>query len=238
MHVDAAMKQLEETVEGNKVHLKTLESHMQEMKHELSLKEDSCNCLRDTLSNLENERNALQLSNQNFAQKIDDSCQEFKELEMLLNHLVLQLVELNKESATISDQVSRLFLSFGAYDKLLQQEKFLAIKSAQGKYEQLHGQFVHTRSENDAFKLEIEELKHKTMELQKAQEFAMVQHAEECHLAEDKIRILETEAEVLVSHKKESDKLVSELGEKVKDLSKACSLAETQRVCQSCHCHY
>ncbi|XP_038983275.1 synaptonemal complex protein ZEP1-like isoform X2 [Phoenix dactylifera] len=225
---DAAMKQLEEIVEEKKAHLETLESHMQEMQHEFSLKEDSSKCLRATLSNLEDERNALQLSNQNFAQKIDKSCQEFKELEMLLNHLVIQLVESNKDSATISDQVSRLFLSFGAYDELLQQEKCLAIKSAQGKYEQLHGQFMHTRSENDAFKMEIEELKNKIMELQKAQEFAMVQQAEECRLAEDKIRILETEAEVLVTNKKESDELASKLGEKVKDLSKACSLTETQ----------
>ncbi|KAG1342366.1 Synaptonemal complex protein ZEP1 [Cocos nucifera] len=225
---DTAMKHLEETVEEKKAHLETLESRLQEMQHELNLKEDSCKCLRSTLSNLENERNALQLSNQNFTQKIDKSCQEFKELEMLLNHLVFQLVELNKESATISDQVSRLFLSFGAYDKLLQQEKCLAIKSAQGKYEQLHEQFMHTRSENDAFKLEIQELENKIVELQKAQEFAMVQHAEECRLAEDKIRILETEAEVLVSSKKESDNLASELGEKVKDLSKAFSLTETQ----------
>ncbi|OAY67794.1 Synaptonemal complex protein ZEP1 [Ananas comosus] len=225
---DSTIKHLEGTVEENKVHLRTLDSQLRQMEHELKLKEDTCLLLRATLENLESEKYYLQRSNQEFVEKIDISCKAYKELENVLLSLMAKIVELDKENLIVSGHVSKLISSFQTYNELIQEEKNLALKSAQGKFENLQKVYIHSVSENDALKIEIEELHTKVTELQKAQEFVMVQHAEECRLAEDKVRRLESEAAEIVSKKDEAEELASELQEKVVKLSEDSKLTDSQ----------
>ncbi|RRT75522.1 hypothetical protein B296_00000541 [Ensete ventricosum] len=140
------------------------------------------------------------------------------------------MVELHNESAALEKHIHMLFSSLEVYCDMVQKQKELASRSAQHKYDQLHEQFKHCMIENDAIKLEKQEQKDKILDLQKAQEFIMVQHADECRLAEEKVRILESEMKDLLSKKNDSDKLTTELEEKVKDLSESHAISEAQVV--------
>ncbi|WOL19922.1 synaptonemal complex protein ZEP1-like isoform X1 [Canna indica] len=225
---DAVIRELNEIIEDKKTNLLSLDSRLKEMQHELSLKEDMCRCLRTNISNLEKENNSLQSTNTDFAQKIDKSLQDLKELRQLINGLVTTIVELNAESEILTYHISKLLSSLGKYSDLFQLQQELTFKSAQYKFDKLHEEFKHCRSENDAIKLENQEQKNKILELQKAQEFVMVQHADECQLAESKIRKLENQIKDLLSDKNSSDNLIAELGEKIKDLSESHAISKAQ----------
>ncbi|XP_072971144.1 synaptonemal complex protein ZEP1-like isoform X2 [Typha angustifolia] len=225
---DSVIKELELTVEEKKAHLQTLDSQLKEMEQGLRTKEDICISLRACVKDLESEKCALQHSNQDFAHKIDQLSKEHKELETLLLSLMAKVIELDKENANVSGHVSKLLCSFGTYYELIQEEKDLTVKSARTKFEFLYKEYIHSISTNDALRTEIVELKTKIMELQKAQEFVMVQHVEECRLAEEKIRGLESEAEDILSKKDASDKLATGLQEEIRKLCEASSLTEKQ----------
>ncbi|XP_058086234.1 synaptonemal complex protein ZEP1-like isoform X4 [Magnolia sinica] len=228
MEKDSIIKQLEATVEEDKSGLQILNSKLQEAHFELSSKEDICKCLKATQESLEKEKIALQSSNEDFAQKLLKSGQETKSLEDAINDLAAKIVELDKHSVTASKNVLQLTSTYDTCYKLVQQEKDLAAKHAQQKLDILHERFLHVASENNSFRAEIEELKNKVSELQKVHEIMMVQHAEECCLAEEKIQRLESEAENLVSIKSELEMLVTKLEEKVKLMSEASSLTTNQ----------
>ncbi|URE24824.1 Synaptonemal complex protein [Musa troglodytarum] len=225
---DAVIKELNEIIEDKKANLQSLDSQLQERQHELSLKEDTCKSLRASIINLENENSSLQRSNRDFAQEIEKSCQDLKKLENSFGGLVAMMVELHNESAALEKHIYMLFSLLEVYYDMVQKQKELASRSAQRKYDQLHEQFKHCTIENDAIKLEKQDQKDKILELQKAQEFIMVQHADECRLAEEKVRILESEIKDLLSKKNDSDKLITELEEKVKDLSESHAISEAQ----------
>lgn len=230
MLVDAVIKELNEIIEDKKANLQSLDSQLQERQHELSLKEDTCKSLRASIINLENENSSLQRSNRNLAQEIEKSCQHLKELENSFSGLAAMMVELHNESAALEKHIYMFFSSLEVYYDMVQKQKELTCWSAQHKYDQLHEQFKHCTIENDAIKLEKQEQKDKILELQKAQEFIMVQHADECRLAEEKVRILESEIKDLLSKKNDSDKLTIEFEEKVKDLSESHAISEAQVV--------
>jgi phage shock protein A len=113
---------------------------------------------------------------------------------------------------------------------MVQEEKMLITISAKDKLEHLQNQFVNLTSENSGLKLEIGELKSRIMELQKTQEIVMVQHVEECQVAEDKIRRLESEAAISASNVNRLEQLSSELQGRVQKLLEDSSLAENQKV--------
>ncbi|XP_077224865.1 synaptonemal complex protein ZEP1-like isoform X2 [Tasmannia lanceolata] len=225
---DAVIKQFHATVEEDKIVLRSLNSQLQDVNHELSLKDDICKCLSATQEKLEKEINVLQSSNEDFAQKVLASGQEIKVLEDSVHNLVEIIIELDKYSANVSNNVVQLFSVFDTCYKLLQQESNLSANCAQRQFNQLHDRFLHVTSENDAFQSEIEVLKTKVTELQKVEEFVMVQHAEECRITEEKVRRLESEAESLVSKKVELETLVTTLEGNIKHLSEASTHTENQ----------
>lgn len=222
---------MEDVIEENKEHFHTVDCQLHMAQQDLMLKEEICNSLRSTEEVLRKEKYDLECYNHDLTLQVDKSVQKIKLLEGSVCSLMTKIVDLDKESLTVPNHVAKLVSSFETYYDLAQQEKNLALKCARGKFDKLHVQFLGIRTENDTLRVEIGELKGKIMELQKAQEFSMVQHAEECRLAEDKIRGLEFEAEALVTMKTESDKLVADLGEKIKVLSEAASLTENHMVC-------
>lgn len=225
------IKDLEATVEENAMNLQHLNDRLQEVQHELSLKEDICKCLRATQENLEKEKVSLESSIADLAHKIFASEQETRRLKDLINDLVSKILILDKYSATVSDNVFRLSSFYHTCYELVQQEKDLATKNAQCKLERLHDRLRHLTSEKDAFQSEAEGLKSKVTDLQRVQEFSMVQHAEECRLAEEKIRKLESEAETIISKKIELETLVTKLKENIENLTEASNQTANQMVC-------
>ncbi|KAL6980775.1 hypothetical protein U1Q18_022413 [Sarracenia purpurea var. burkii] len=64
--------------------------------------------------------------------------------------------------------------------------------------------------------------------LLRGQESALVQHAEECRLAEENIQKLESEVESLLSRKSEMELLLSNSQEKINTLSESSRLSESK----------
>ncbi|MQL81909.1 hypothetical protein Taro_014370 [Colocasia esculenta] len=211
---DAVAKELKDTVEANKVHLQSLISQTEELQHELESKENTCVNLTRTVNNLEDEKNVLLSSNENFSRQLHISSKETKGLEDVLHGLWKKVEEMDKQSSTVSNNAIQLLSSFDTFERLIRQEKDLVMKNAQQKFDQLHDKLHIVISENEFFKSEAEILRNKIVELQKTQEYIMVQHAEECRLVEDKVRKLESGTNSLVLKKSELELLVTQLKEK------------------------
>ncbi|CAA6665039.1 unnamed protein product [Spirodela intermedia] len=195
---------------------------------EAESKDSICRSLRATVENLEDERNALQSRNEDFSLQLVRSSQETKNLEMIVHGLLTKVKEMDRNSLNVSDNIVQLLSSFQAFEKLVEQEKNLVVKNEKRKFDELHHQFENAISENDSLKWQVEALRNKTVELQKAQEFLMVQHAEECRLVEDKVRKIESESDAIVLKNDELKLLVTQLEEKNSHLSEVHSLADSQ----------
>ncbi|KAL0908580.1 hypothetical protein M5K25_023082 [Dendrobium thyrsiflorum] len=224
----STIKELEDAVEQSKQHMHTLHSQLQAMQHELISKEEILRTLSFTKDDLERENNMLQCNNQGLKQQIENSCLEIKNLEEIIHNLMIKISQLDKDSSAISNNVVKLISSFKIYYELMHQEKILTAKCNQGKLDKLQQQLLHVMEENNSLKLLNDQLTNRIIEMQKAQEFVMVQHADECRLAEDKARKLESEVGGLLLKKNELEKLVTELEGKVKHLSEVSCVAENR----------
>ncbi|KAF5955299.1 hypothetical protein HYC85_008155 [Camellia sinensis] len=225
---DAMIKHLEATVSATRLDMESLNSKMEELHVGLKFKEDDIQRLRISEEILEKEKSDLLSSNKRFSSKLDMALQQIKNLEDFANLVAAKLNELDKQSLTFSDKVVQLNSLYDSCFKLGQEEKYLASQCAKKQYDQLHNLSLHVTSEKDALQLVNQELNNKIIELQKDQEFSVVQHAEECHLAEERIRSLESDAESLLSKKSEMELLVTKSEEKIKTLSESSSLSESK----------
>ncbi|KAK1313685.1 Synaptonemal complex protein 2 [Acorus calamus] len=221
---DAAIKQLDMNLAADKESLKSLDSQLQQAQYQLNLKEEICKCLRVTQENMEKEKAALQSSSEDFERQLLIVNQDLTSLKDIVHGLVACIVELDKQSIAVSDKFIDLISAYETYCKLVNQEKDCMANRAKCQFDKLHDRFLYFTSENDTFRLEIEDLKNKLVENQKVQEFVMVQHAEECRLAEEKIQKMESEAEAVVSKKNELEILVTKLEDKNNKLSESAIL--------------
>lgn len=225
---DAMNKQFEATVAANSSAVEHLNSKMEELHLETRLKEDQIRHLKIAQENLAKQNYDLQSSNDDYTKKMVTSLQEIKNLEELLHHLAAKLIELDKESSCLSDQVVQLSSLYDSCSKLVQEEGQLSAKNAKQRFDQLHDQYTESMAEKDALKLVNKDLNSKVTEIEKVQGFMMVQHAEECHLAEERIRKLESEAENLVSNKIAMESVVTRLKEEIERSSESSRLSENK----------
>lgn len=193
-------------------------------------KEDDFNNLSCSKEKLEKEKFDLLSCNQRFAKKLDMALGEIKNLEHLVNILAVSLTELDNQSLTISDNFKQLSTSFDICFKLAEEGRDLGIQSSQKKYDQLHDRFVHATSEKDVLYLVNQDLSHKVTDFQKEREFTMVQHAEDCRIAEERILALETKAEGLLSRKNDMESLITGLEEKLNSTAKNAQSSEKRMV--------
>lgn len=228
--VDTMIKKLEETITSRGLTMESLTSKLEGLQFELRLKEDDFKHLSNSKENLVNERTDLLSCNQRIAKELDMALLEIKNLEEFVNLLAANLTELDNQSLTISDKVMQLNNFSDSCFKLVQEERNLSTMRAQQQYDQLHDRFLHATSERDALELVNQDLKNKVNEIKKDQEFAMVQHAEECRLAEERIRIVESKAESLLSRKNEMETLITTLEEKIHITSENAQLLEKMKV--------
>uniref|UniRef100_A0A0D9ZLJ1 Uncharacterized protein n=1 Tax=Oryza glumipatula TaxID=40148 RepID=A0A0D9ZLJ1_9ORYZ len=226
---NSLIKQLEDSIEQNKARLLYVDSRLECMEQELKLKEDVCICLKENLASTESEKNDLKLRNEGYTLEVQKLSKDNKELNELLSGFMVKVTELDKEHTSISSHVTQLISSFERYDGKVHEEKMLMIKSAKDKFEHLQNQYVNLISENNALQTEIEELKSRIIELQKTQEIVMVQHVEECQVAEDKIRRLESEAEISASNISQLEKVASDLEGRVQKLLEDSRSAENHK---------
>ncbi|XP_026402294.1 synaptonemal complex protein 1-like isoform X2 [Papaver somniferum] len=225
---DAQIKDLERAVAADSLCLDNLNTRLEEVQRDLRLKEDMCKCLEDARSNLEKEKGALQSNNEHYARRLLASGQEIKDLQVLVHDLVEKLIELDQQSAMVSDNVAQLNRSFDTCYKLAKQEKDLTANLSQLQSNHLHKQLVNVKSENDSLQLDNEELKSKSVELQKLQELLILHHAEENRSAEERIKKMESEAEGLILKKTELEMLLTNMEERIKQLSEESELAENK----------
>ncbi|KAK3142446.1 hypothetical protein QOZ80_4BG0346530 [Eleusine coracana subsp. coracana] len=226
---DSLIKVLEGSIDEYKARLICIDSRLQCMEQELKLKDDVCISLKENLASAKSEKNNLELRNQGYSLEIAKLCKDNKNLNDLLSSFVAKVTELDKEHAAMSSHVSRLLSSFERFQGMVQEEKMLITRSSKDKFEDLQNKYVELMSENNGLKIEIEELKSRIIELQKTQEIVMVQHVEECQVAEDKIRRLETEAEISASNINRLEKLASELQGRIQKLLEDSTLAQNHQ---------
>ncbi|KAK6114864.1 hypothetical protein DH2020_007133 [Rehmannia glutinosa] len=208
---DGTIKQLEEDVTANKMALESLTCKMEKLQLEMRVKEDEVLELSISKEKLETENKDLFSSKNDFANRLEMALKEIRNLEDFVNVLFVKFRELENQSLTFSEKVIQLNASFDSCLKLAHQEKDLVSRCAQQKFDQIQNQCTCVISEKNALQSVNQELNNKVLELQKEQEFAMVQHAEECQLAEEKIRKMESEAETLVSKQTEMQALIAKL---------------------------
>ncbi|KAJ6335530.1 hypothetical protein OIU78_012206 [Salix suchowensis] len=225
---DAMLKKFEAIVAANRLATEDLNLKLEEMNHELRLKGDKINSLVIAQEKLVKEKSDHQSRSNDFANRLAMSLQEIKNLEGFLHVLAAQLVELDKQSLTFTTKFDQLNSLYDSCFKLAQQERELAVKHVQRQYDQLHDQFLSVKSEKDAMKLVNQELNDKIIELQKSQESIMAQLSEECQSAKERIQSLESEAQTLMSKKKETELLVSKLEEKIDILSEGSRSSENK----------
>ncbi|KAK9096643.1 hypothetical protein Sjap_022140 [Stephania japonica] len=225
---DCTIKELEGTVANSKLCLESVDAKLGEVQHQLYLKVDNCKCLLDAQEILETEKKDLQSNNENLSKSLQTSNDEIRDLQDLIQSLVQKLIELDNHNAAVSNDVSRLYSTFDTFYDLVLKEKNLIAKHAQSQFSCLHDQFENATSENKTLRSETEELKNKVIELQKAQEFMMVQQAEECRVAEERNRKLESEAENLTSKKTELEAFVAKLEKKIEYLLAASCESENK----------
>lgn len=225
---DAMIKQLETSIAETKLDLENLKSKLANVDIELRLKEDELNRLKICLENLEKEKGNLLSNNEDYANKLVTSLEEIQNLKHLVELFAEKLIELDKQSVTFLDKFDQLNSVYETCFKLVQQERDLAMKNAQQQYNDIHNQFLCITLEKGALQSLNQELNNNVIEHQRAQESVMVQHAEECRLAEEKIRRLESEVETLVLKKTEMETLVAKLEEEIETLSKSSSVSENK----------
>jgi chromosome segregation ATPase len=232
LYADSLIKQLEGSVDEYKGRLICVNSTLQSMEQELKLKDDACISLKENLASAEKEKNNLELRNQDCNLEIAKLCMNNNNLNDLLNSFVDKITELDKEHASMSSHVFQLLSSFDRFQGMVKEEKMLIERSSKEKFEDLQNRFVELTSENSGLKIEIEEMKSRIIELQKTQEIVIVQHVEECQVAEDKIRKLESEAEISASNINRFEKLASGLHVRIQKLLEDFALGQNHQVCQ------
>lgn len=227
---DATIRNFEEAVTANRSALECLKQRMSEVKLELKSKEDEVKHLQNIQENLEKEKSSSQFLNDDLAKKLDNFLHEIKHLEALIQMLASQLVQLDKQNLTFLDKFDQLNSLYDTCFKLCQQEKDLAAKHAQEQYDQLHNKFLYITSEKEAMQMVNQDLNNKIMERQKVQETVNAKLSIELHSARERIQNLESEAEILVTKKTETEKLVSNLDMQIDKLSESLKSSENKLV--------
>ncbi|XP_073304796.1 synaptonemal complex protein 1-like [Primulina huaijiensis] len=213
---DNKIKQLEEANDCNQLALKSLTSKLEELQVELRVKEEDLLHLRNSQEKLVKDNMDILSSKNDFANRLETAVMELKNLEDFVNLLVERVTELESQSLTFYEKVIQLNVLYDSCLELAKKEKELAALSAQQKFDQILYQSICVTSEKNTLQLVNQELNGKVLEFQKDQEFAMVRHAEDCRLAEEKIRKLESEAEVLLSKQTEMQAFIAQLEDTVK----------------------
>lgn len=215
---------------SDQLEVETLKSKLEELDLESRQKGDELRNLSNISQNLEKEKCELISSNKDVADRLEMAHQEVKNLHDFVNFLAMKLTELDDQSRTFSEKVIHLNALFDNWFKMVHEEKELAAQHAGNKFDQLHNQYTCVVSERNSLQLSNQDLNDKVIALQKDQEYAMVQHAEECHLTEEKIRKLESEIENLCSKKMELELLVTKLQGDIETLSENSKLSEKNKV--------
>lgn len=224
------LKQLEEDGAVNRAALENLTSKMENLQVELRVKEHGLLELSLSKKKLESENKDLLSSKDDFSYRLQLALMEVKNLEDFVNVLVVKFKELESQSLTFSDKVIQLNVLFDSCLELAQQEKDLISECAQQKLDQINNQCTSVISERNALQLVNHEFKNTVIELQKEQEFAMVQHAEECRLAEEKTRKLESDAETLASKQSEMQALILKLEDNLRSSTENSRVSEGKMV--------
>ncbi|XP_042049625.1 synaptonemal complex protein 1-like isoform X3 [Salvia splendens] len=223
---DSVLKKLEKDGAAHRTALENLTTNMEKLQLELRVKEDDVLELSFSKEKLERENKDLLSSRDDFSDRLQLALLEVKNLEEFLTMLVEEFEELERKSLEFSEKSIQLNALFDSCLNLAQHEKDLVSKCAQRKFDQINDQCASAVSEKNALQLDNHELKNKILELQKEQEFSMVQHAEECRVAEEKIRKLESEAETLVSKQSEMHASILKLEDNLRVSSENSRISE------------
>ncbi|TKY56255.1 Synaptonemal complex protein 1 [Spatholobus suberectus] len=156
------------------------------------------------------------------------SLQEIKNLEESLQSLAAHMSNIEKESLNLLSKFDEMNLLYASCFQLVQKERETFSKHAQYQYSELKNKFVILELEKNATQMKNHELSKTVDELQKVQESTVARLTEGSRLASERIQSLESEAETLISKKKEAGILISKLEEKAEFLLESSRSLEDQ----------
>lgn len=232
LFADTMIKTLEETLTSSRSAIENLNSKLGELHLQLKVKEDEIMHHIANQEKSEKVNSDLQLCNAELTEKLDTSLQEIKNLEGSFQAMAANLLNLDKESLILMSKFDEMNSLYASCFKLVQQERETFSKHAQNQYDELNNKFLILSSERDAIQITNNELSSKLNELRKVQESTVAQHTEEYRLAAERIQCLESEAEALMSQKKEAEVIISKLEEKAETLLESSRSSENQMVLQ------
>lgn len=227
---DTMIRNLDEMLTSNRLATENLNSKLEEVHLQLKVKEDEIMHHITSQEKLEKENSDLQLCNAGLAEKVDMSLQEIKNLEESRQALAAHLLNLDKESLTLLNKFDEMNLLYASCFQLVQQERETFSKHAQYQYNELNNKFVMLELEKNAIQMKNHELIKTLDELQKVQKSTVAQLTEDSRLAAERIQRLESDAETLISKKKEAELLISKLEEKAEFLLESSRSSENQVV--------
>ncbi|CAM8926338.1 unnamed protein product [Rhodiola kirilowii] len=232
---DSTINELKQKVQADQLDLESLKSKMAECHLGLQKKEEELKSLTLNLENTEREKSDSQARNEQLSNKLQKSLEDTKGLENLVQLLVEKLVELDEQSSMLPKRLFDLNSVYSRCLNLVEMEQELTSKNAEKESNKINADFLQIKSEKDASVLVNKQLNERVIEVQRAQDSAMIQHAEELREAEDRIRVLESEVGKLCQEKITSESLVSKLEETITNLSNTTLLSEkkTQHLMQS-----
>ncbi|KAL9268316.1 Synaptonemal complex protein 1-like protein [Drosera capensis] len=225
---DASIKCLQADVTASRLTSENLKSNVDDIQQLLKQKEEDLVETRACLQKSESDNVGLHSDKNRLSDKLSMSLQREKSLGDMVNAFAAELTEMEKQSAAVFGKVCRLCSMYDSCSVLVEQEKALEAKRHEQQYGKLHGQFLRVTSERNELISANEGLKDKICELQRTQGSVMVQHAEECHLSEEKIRKLESEVNLLSLKKCEMENLILGFEENVSNLSESLQTSDTK----------
>ncbi|EPS72075.1 hypothetical protein M569_02689, partial [Genlisea aurea] len=223
---DGIIKRLEEDAAENKMVMDDLLSELEKLHLDIKVKQDDLLSLNVLKEKLERENKELLASQGDLTSRHEIALKDIKNLECFVELLVKKLIELENQSLEFSEKMKQLISFYDSCLELAQNEKDLVSTRAGQKFELLQNDCARLISENKSMQLINHELNSRVLDLQKEQEFSMVQHAEECRLADEKIRKLESDAEVLFSRNTGMQELIVKLEDNLRIASENSALSD------------
>ncbi|CAD5313446.1 unnamed protein product [Arabidopsis thaliana] len=226
---DAVITKLEASAAERKLNIENLNSQLEKVHLELTTKEDEVKDLVSIQEKLEKEKTSVQLSADNFFEKLVSSEQEVKKLDELVQYLVAELTELDKKNLTFKEKFDKLSGLYDTHIMLLQKDRDLALDRAQRSFDNLQGELFRVAATKEALESAGNELNEKIVELQNDKESLISQLSGLRCSTSQTIDKLESEAKGLVSKHADAESAISQLKEEMETLLESVKTSEDKK---------
>eukprot|EP01018_Ginkgo_biloba_P005006 Gb_09289 [translate_table: standard] len=216
---DNIEKQLLSTIEENNKVLETVQTQLEEVRIELTFKENACANLHASQCKLETDKALLEIQIQEYERKLFASESEKEKLRDEILRLSDKIVELEKISVTAANDANQLSIELAKCKELAEREKLLAKEKARAEYDLLNSQFQDVTAANAALQSQIRESRKQISELQESRDLRAKEYAEIEQEAQAKLHDTREKMDQALHEKDKLEDAVGKLQENIACLS-------------------